>query len=265
LTFEVPETRDYSIMLSVLYALLEAVSQELDIERNDVRGCLYKIKLENGMLVNSVVLYDTAAGGAGHIRRIITKDGEMLSRVIERAVSLMDSCDCEPSCYSCLRNYYNQKIHDKLNRKAAANFLREFTGTIKTVHENVESSSSSTGADDTKISIIDSTPLKDEYPNWSEAAFLFEDYEGLTETMIENKIPIADCFEVELQVDSYTIEALLLWEDRKFVLCKKILSDDEKSVLNSAGWSWMDVAQLNPDKLAEVFGGVPNGENGTVK
>ena len=133
-TFEVPEAYDNNRILSVLYALLEAISKELDIERNDIKGCLYKIKLNDGFLVNSIVLYDSVAGGAGHIRRIVTQDGSMLSRIINRAVSLMDSCDCDPSCYKCLRNYYNQKIHNILSRNDAADFLRGFTGKIKAIY-----------------------------------------------------------------------------------------------------------------------------------
>ena len=67
-------------------------------------------------MIFSVVLYDAVAGGAGHVRRIVTADGQALQRVLAKAISVVDNCDCDSSCYRCLRNYYNQKIHDNLNR-----------------------------------------------------------------------------------------------------------------------------------------------------
>jgi len=135
ITFAADKATDYDCMLSVLFALIEAMSKELDIERNDIKGCLYKTKLENGMLVYNLIIYDSVAGGAGHSRRLVTPDGTVLSKVIRRAVRIMDNCDCEPSCYKCLRNYYNQKLHDHLNRKSAADFLRNFAGEIAPVED----------------------------------------------------------------------------------------------------------------------------------
>ncbi len=131
ITFESSRATDYECMLSVLFALLEAMSKELDIERNDIKGCLYRVKLENGLIIYNIIIYDSVAGGAGHSRRLVTPDGKILTRVFARAVFMMDNCDCEPSCYKCLRNYYNQKLHDSLNRISAANFLRDFIGEIK--------------------------------------------------------------------------------------------------------------------------------------
>ena len=133
ITFEVSKAADINCMLSTLYALLEAMSKELDIERNDIKGCLYRTKIESGIMVYNLIIYDSVAGGAGHSRRLATADGGVLAKVINRAVSQMDSCDCEPSCYKCLRNYYNQKIHDNLNRQTAADFLRNFIGVMTPV------------------------------------------------------------------------------------------------------------------------------------
>ena len=71
-------------------------------------------------MIFSVVLYDAVAGGAGHVRRIVTADGQAFQRVLAKAISVVDNCDCDSSCYRCLRNYYNQKIHDNLNRNQAS-------------------------------------------------------------------------------------------------------------------------------------------------
>ena len=83
------------------------------------------------MIVVSLIIYDAVAGGAGHSRRLVTPEGATLSQVIRRAVKAMDSCNCEPSCYKCLRNYYNQKIHDELSRFKARDFLMKFIGDIE--------------------------------------------------------------------------------------------------------------------------------------
>ena len=127
LVFSIAQAGNREVMLSVMYALLEAVSSVLDIERNDIKGCLHKVVHHNRMLY-SVVLYDAVAGGAGHVRRLVTGDGERFCQVVRKAIEITKGCSCSPSCYSCLRNYYNQKIHDLLNRKYAYDFLENYSG-----------------------------------------------------------------------------------------------------------------------------------------
>ena len=79
------------------------------------------------------MLYDAVARGAGHVRRLVTEDGRVFKRVVEKAITITKDCNCNPSCYSCLRNYYNQKIHDKLNRKYAYDFLENYTGELEPI------------------------------------------------------------------------------------------------------------------------------------
>lgn len=131
ITFEGVESGQYRVMISTLYAMLEATAMVLDVERNDLRGCLYKNKSRHGKMTYSLILYDAVAGGAGHIRRLATQDGKVLSNVITKAYSITKGCDCEPSCYKCLRNYYNQKIHNDLNRLEATLFLSKYLGSIE--------------------------------------------------------------------------------------------------------------------------------------
>jgi hypothetical protein len=101
ITFRNQGAINFDCMISVLFALMEAMSKELDIERSDIKGCLYRIRLENGMMGYSLIIYDAVAGGAGHSRRLVTPDGATLSNVISRAIKMMEDCDCEPSCYKC--------------------------------------------------------------------------------------------------------------------------------------------------------------------
>lgn len=137
ITFCTHEAKQLQVMLSVLYALLEGISRELGIERTDIKGCLHKVTWNND-LIYSVILYDGVAGGAGHVRRIVTNDGESLRKVITSAINLTENCDCDTSCYKCLRNYYNQKIHDQLDRNLAAQFLNKWTAPFVPLEDTSE-------------------------------------------------------------------------------------------------------------------------------
>ena len=132
ITFSTVAAADWDTMCSVLYALLEGLSREMDIERTDIKGCLFSTFSE-GMMLYSVVLYDAVAGGAGHVRRLVTENGAAFQRVLRRALSVVEECGCDSSCYHCLRNYYNQKLHDILDRKKAVAFLREWMGELEPI------------------------------------------------------------------------------------------------------------------------------------
>lgn len=109
--------------------------KDLNIERRDIKACL-SAKLVGGILDLSIVIYDSVPGGAGHSRRLVTKDGKMLHSIFMSALRSMRECNCEPSCYNCLRSYENQKIHDLLDRNLAIEFLRQFMGTVEMVDED---------------------------------------------------------------------------------------------------------------------------------
>lgn len=252
-TFKDERALDYDCMLSVLYGLLEAMAKELDIERNDIKGCLYRAKLKNGSLINNIIIYDAVAGGAGHSRRLVTADGKQLSRVIKRAVRMLDNCDCEPSCYKCLRSYYNQRIHDRLDRRKAADFLRKYVGEIQPAAFIQESENESL-----IVKIKDSTKLKEDYLSWKETYILFEGYEGLIATLDEQEVPLADSFGVEMEVGSSNINAILLWEDEQCIICES-LTQKEKDSLTQTGWKYLTLDDQNTEKTYECFGDANNG------
>ena len=137
ITFFTIESCQYEKMLSVMYALLEGLSRDLDIERTDLKGCLHR-KNCDGQLLYSVILYDAVAGGAGHVRRLVTDDGKIFSQVLQSAYEVVTKCDCQPSCYHYLRNYYNQRIHDLLDRDKAKEFLVQWQGSCVVAEKPVE-------------------------------------------------------------------------------------------------------------------------------
>jgi hypothetical protein len=103
---------------SVLYALLEGVSERLQISRDDIDGTLYPTP--GGK--TSLVIFDSVPGGAGSAVRIARSFDE----VLEAALWRVTRCDCgeETSCYGCLRGYRNQPFHEELRRGAAVDFLQ---------------------------------------------------------------------------------------------------------------------------------------------
>lgn len=104
---------------SVLYAVLEAACEMLEIGRDDIGGSLTPTGSDRW----EIVLFDAVPGGAGHVLMI----EERLENVLEAAFRRVSICDCGPetSCYGCLRSYSNQREHDTLSRGAAEQVLRQ--------------------------------------------------------------------------------------------------------------------------------------------
>ncbi len=91
----------------------------------DPREIAFTFKYEpNGVLLNrEIILFDTAAGGAGYCDQLF----DNLNRVFETAADVLACPDnCGDSCYSCLRSYDNQAIHARLNRLYLADGLSRF-------------------------------------------------------------------------------------------------------------------------------------------
>lgn len=132
LKFLDPDLTDYEYSTSVLQGILKGVSSYLEIEQNDISGCLqYFYNNVTGRPNFELILYDQTPGGAGHVRRL--NNEVILEGVLRETLQLMEDCDCggeemDSSCYSCLRGYYNQKFHDILNRRNVIDFLKSVLG-----------------------------------------------------------------------------------------------------------------------------------------
>lgn len=130
LQFHSFELSDYDAALSILYGLLERISHYLNIERNDISGTLqWYSNPRSGYGDFALILFDSTPGGAGHVRRVNERGA--LEGVMRETLRLMKACNCggeqmDSSCYSCIRNYYNQKVHDRLKRHYVVRFLEGF-------------------------------------------------------------------------------------------------------------------------------------------
>lgn len=118
---ETTEKISYPKALSFLYALLEGVSNALEIERTDIDGILEMNEEKESF---DVLIYDNVPGGAGHVKRLLNREAiiDSLKAALEKVSQ--PCCDENTSCYNCLRNYYNQSQHEKLQRIFAIEVIK---------------------------------------------------------------------------------------------------------------------------------------------
>lgn len=125
----------YPQALSFLYAFLEGVSNALGIERSDIDGVL-ELNLE--WQSYDILLYDNVPGGAGHVKRLLSRDAIISSLKAALDKVSTECCDEKTSCYNCLRNYYNQSYHNKLQRKLAIDVIKRLLFEIERVTETYQ-------------------------------------------------------------------------------------------------------------------------------
>lgn len=245
LTFDTEQAADQDVMLSVMFALLEGLSRTMGIERTDIKGCLHREASEYG-LIYSLVLYDAVAGGAGHVRRMVTQDGLKFRQVVSSAVDILNNCNCDTSCYRCLRNYYNQKIHDRLSRKAAVQFLEMWTAepVLCRNGENTQEKEVAVQMDDDEI-------LND-YSNWSELA---ENYypDSAMERWDDAGIRYSGEFMATLCYDDLRIDTVVAWPEEKVAVCEDVSSDVQQA-FEQCGWILVGL-KTKPQKIAKLLKG----------
>ena len=139
ISFENYEINEYEKGLSILYGFLKGACAYLNIEENDISGCLQSYPVED-RLNYSMVIFDNTPGGAGHAKRL--NDQKVLLAIMAQTLDMMKRCDCggeegDSSCYSCLRSYRNQKNHDVLKRKYVIEFLSSILEGAEKAPENI--------------------------------------------------------------------------------------------------------------------------------
>lgn len=212
---------DDKTMWSVLYALLNAMSDVLGIDRNDIGGSL-KVTFDKdiGDIRYSLVLYDTVAGGAGHVRRLLNSN--VLSKVFNSANNAMVNCGCDTSCYNCLRSYSNQRRHQDLDRHLAQEFLSLFLGEATELMLRVPQ--------EVKELTLFSDGLNVKTEEYDYIFSLLDDESNMTQKLLDNFITKSllkpDLNDVGFKVDGEIGYANLLWKDKKVMLFTK---DNEKS------------------------------------
>jgi len=132
LSFDGYQNADDGFWFSLLYALLEGASAAMDIERQDLDGCIYPVA--GRQFSPQLILFDDVPGGAGHVYRMAQYNE--LKQILQQSLNRLINCECggkegHASCYGCLRNYRNQFCHDKLDRRIVIDFLEKTLGLKK--------------------------------------------------------------------------------------------------------------------------------------
>lgn len=104
---------------SLVEAICLAASQTLQIDEGELSGNWSPV-LGGGNSEIYLFLYDLLPGGAGYTK--IVK--ECIDEVLLATEKLLSSCDCESSCYRCLRHYGNHFLHGALDRHLALALIR---------------------------------------------------------------------------------------------------------------------------------------------
>jgi hypothetical protein len=107
---------------TVSEAIAKATCIALELEEGEVQADFRAALTHEGQsgLEAEIYLYDTLPGGAGFSRRA----GERLKHILEVAVTILDHCDCDSSCYNCLRSFKNKFEHDRLDRHLGRDLLQ---------------------------------------------------------------------------------------------------------------------------------------------
>ncbi|CAN7216594.1 DEAD/DEAH box helicase [Mesorhizobium sp. LjNodule214] len=105
---------------SAVEALRRAACMLEDLEPNDIDGDFRFAPGDGTSQFIDLYLYDQAAGGAGFVKAA-ARDPQ---RLVNAALHLLDRCNCDDSCYQCLRSYKNRFEHALFDRRIGADLLR---------------------------------------------------------------------------------------------------------------------------------------------
>ncbi|MDP7701397.1 DEAD/DEAH box helicase [Mycobacterium sp. TY815] len=211
----------YASWLSLMYAIVEAASEILEIAREDIGGTLNPVGEDRW----SIILFDAVPGGAGHVIQV----EENLDRVLRAALRRVSDCECGPetSCYGCLRSYQNQRDHDYLSRGTAEQILRRLIDNEL--------------AEQFEISEPEETPIPDSIPEeWKDLyrnAFGVE--RELLTALAERGAPRP---EVGIESGGGT-PISIAWPDRLLALDIG-LEDDDRRDLKAEGWTVLTLEKL---------------------
>lgn len=107
---------------SLAAALRQALAEELGITDREISCASIPSRTETGQHARSVVLFDTATGGAGFVASAAT----VLPKILRRANQVLDCRKgCDAACHACLLNYDTQHETRRLDRHRALAILSD--------------------------------------------------------------------------------------------------------------------------------------------
>jgi len=116
---------------SLGYLLREAGRDHLQVESRELNVGLYYQPLEDGSIRAWTYLADSLENGAGYATHLARP--EVLAEVLDDATRYLErlgdpSHDCDSSCYDCLRDYHNMRLHPLLDWRLARDMLALLRG-----------------------------------------------------------------------------------------------------------------------------------------
>ncbi|MDD2340370.1 MAG: DEAD/DEAH box helicase [Methanosarcina sp.] len=116
-----PEYLETTKYESFYTTLSEAIMGGLQISMNVDEDELNSFLMPNPKNTDrfTIMIYEVDEGGAGILKSL--EETAAFHEVIKKTREILHEYDleggCDKACYECLCNYYNQRIHDKLDRK----------------------------------------------------------------------------------------------------------------------------------------------------
>lgn len=249
---------DESGALSLLYALLEGACLAFSIERRDIGGMIEHFGATGQY---QIVLYDTVAGGAGFVK-LFAYPGKM-REVLEKAREKVSQncCGEDTSCYKCLRNYDNRKVHDKLVRGKARDLL------ITLLALADQPSPSEAAVSDAPMPQIVGKAMADVVDTAS--AGVPASYDDLAQTyfdadfidpFVQAGIPLPEYFNADLsgvlteplKKTGLTIpNAVFCWAKHNLAIFENSLSEDALIFMQSLGWNVYRINTMDLQTIKE--------------
>lgn len=121
LEVEAPDGTDPDLFAYTLaYALMAAMGTHFGVEESELNGKVFEVV--GSPQSHKILLHETDEGGIGVLDRMT--DAATWQAVAARALDILhvnpdgiDAADaCQASCYECLRSFYNQWHHEKMDR-----------------------------------------------------------------------------------------------------------------------------------------------------
>lgn len=113
---------DSTIAYALGLALRQAAAESLGIESSEIGVTLNDYPQDTGVTRQSIVLYDTADGGAGYV----TSLGDSINELFSRAREILDCpAGCDEACHQCLLSFATQERLAEMDRHGALAFLTD--------------------------------------------------------------------------------------------------------------------------------------------
>ncbi|HEY9059691.1 MAG TPA: Zn-binding domain-containing protein [Pseudobacteroides sp.] len=100
-------------------AMILSVGRALDVEFNDIKGG-NRLRYSTEFVYADIFLYDSLSSGAGYSSGVIDMVDNVLNMTKE---TLSCSSHCETACQDCIKHFWNQRVHNRLDRYAALELL----------------------------------------------------------------------------------------------------------------------------------------------